>query len=907
MDCISSLSKLEILYLQQNFLTNISDSFRSLNKLVELRLDRNQISKIENLQSCSSLKKLDLSSNRIESLEGISGLHSLQVAIENILTIARSICNDIFYVFVYKELKISGNCIDTLIPLRALPAIKEIDISNNRLLSLEGLHQLPTLETFKADHNYISSLLISSLSAASTKRKGPDSKDSQVSSFSSAKSSNIHSKKSAAAAAASSVDKIEALPKRAESSLLELSLSGNKLKSLEGIELLTKSLEVLDVSFNFLQDSSSLLPFMEKTKKLTEIRLNGNPISTNEKAFAKLTSDICSLCPSVRAIDGQYFVSMEVVEVGKNNETTNRDQTSSDKKETTAKGGRTDISVSSSEFHTWEKGSESSVVSIIDGDWQDGDEDDDVSAQPKNEPANPPVASSNTLPTRIRSTYQSDSDSEDDDEDNTSSTKISKKVKKAALVDGEYDPKLENAADAIIAAPRLTLQSMKTPEQILEMETKFMDLVKDCKKLLHSSVFLFADEQHEKDAAKLAEILADQEANAVLVRDRVEEKEERRNSGSILEQQLQDLIDRPSVNRTTAAELHIPVVNASPKLTPRISPRIVEVKEEKEEQLPTPIQATVAEAVEDKKEIASAEKPNSSPTRRVSSVRKAPAPVNAAVNSILASGLTRHGTKLKSAAQGKVQVAASEDGLLLLSPTPGSLSSTLASQLENVKITRKEPKVFLNSKVVTFQEVSLGKSPSPNPKASERQEQEDSKTEEGGLPRKGFKRFTCATSEDPRQSFEQQFISSDRESIENNVMSTASNDFFGNEEVSPSNLKPSINDSDEKGARKDEDLDSDDGSVISVLREAADAIQGKFTPLQRDPLQPLQEFKGEDSEEEDEEQKAEDFSMIRVVNTQSFRDPSRKNSFSASASVVKVQNSPSLRVGLSGKNSAPKL
>jgi Leucine-rich repeat (LRR) protein len=55
--------------LQQNGITDIPYGFRSFNKLKELRIDRNQISDIQNLSCCVSLKFLDVSWNDLTNLE----------------------------------------------------------------------------------------------------------------------------------------------------------------------------------------------------------------------------------------------------------------------------------------------------------------------------------------------------------------------------------------------------------------------------------------------------------------------------------------------------------------------------------------------------------------------------------------------------------------------------------------------------------------------------------------------------------------------------------------------------------------------------------------------------------------------------------------------------------------------
>ncbi len=55
--------------LQQNEVKRISDAFKQLIKLKELRIDRNRLTSVENLINCGALKVLDLSYNQIGSIE----------------------------------------------------------------------------------------------------------------------------------------------------------------------------------------------------------------------------------------------------------------------------------------------------------------------------------------------------------------------------------------------------------------------------------------------------------------------------------------------------------------------------------------------------------------------------------------------------------------------------------------------------------------------------------------------------------------------------------------------------------------------------------------------------------------------------------------------------------------------
>eukprot|EP01036_Dinobryon_divergens_P030739 gene30739-40029_t len=900
LNCLSSLNKLEILFLQQNFISTVPESFRSLNKLVELRLDRNKITKIENLQSCSSLKILDLSSNQIQSLDGISGLQSLQ------------------------ELKASGNCIENLSPCRALPSIKEIDLSNNRLTSLEGLQQLPTLQYFKADHNYITSLIYTvHQTSNSTKKKGMDSKDSHSSSFSSNKgvtNSNKDNHKKGAASTLAQDKSGDNLPKRAESGISELSLSGNKLKSLEGIEIFSKSLEVLDISFNFINNTtnnSSLLPYISKMKQLAEVRVNGNPVCGDESAHSKLSAEICSACPTIRAASKTV-------------------DTANDKSE--AKVTKSDSSVISHDFHTWEKGGEESTVSVsasLVEDLVDDDHDDDEDASFK-EKGKPNVGPEKVEAPKAhsRSYYQSDSESEADEAEAAPGNNPNQQKKSAPAIDGEYDPKFASAEDARIAAPRLTLQSLKTPEEIMEMESKFTDLVKECKQILESTVFAFAGDIHEQDSTKISAMLAEQqeeehERRASYLRS-LQEKEvditPPRNSGSILERQLQDIMDRPaSKDEEAKGEEQLVMPTLESKDDSKDSYPI----EEKEVPVPIIEMAVADEKQETNPPAVFAEKPSVSPSRKSNPPRKAPAPVNAAFNSsILASGVTRHGTKIQTQSQGKVKVVASEDGLMLLSPSKDGISSSIASQLENVKIMKREPKVFLNSKVVTFPDMSISKSPDPVPSvskvgAAEEEENDGSRMSNSVQELRGLKRFACATNIDPRWSNNRETIgnqSDEGEGIPSSVTAAAI-EVYDQSQYIPSNPSQ-INDSDDEA--------SDDGSVVSILQEAADAIRGNFNPhsqsRSRDKsshssahLFDISEGSANDDDDEggqgggesntggeeedddddydgmEEQENQENQSVIKVINQISLAGGAVKKPLpTGSASVVQVMNSPRL-------------
>lgn len=70
---------LRTLILSDNQIKEITPkSFQKLPQLRELNLDINNISKLENLQTCSSLHELSVSNNKIAKIEGLSTLVNLR-------------------------------------------------------------------------------------------------------------------------------------------------------------------------------------------------------------------------------------------------------------------------------------------------------------------------------------------------------------------------------------------------------------------------------------------------------------------------------------------------------------------------------------------------------------------------------------------------------------------------------------------------------------------------------------------------------------------------------------------------------------------------------------------------------------------------------------------------------------
>jgi len=103
-------------------------------KLKQLNLSQNEITKIENIVSLPNLTFLDLSQNKIAEISLIPVCQNLRVLI------------------------LSKNFIDTIENLEAMPNLDVLDLNDNRILKLENLKGLTNLRTLNLANNLITVL-----------------------------------------------------------------------------------------------------------------------------------------------------------------------------------------------------------------------------------------------------------------------------------------------------------------------------------------------------------------------------------------------------------------------------------------------------------------------------------------------------------------------------------------------------------------------------------------------------------------------------------------------------------------------------------------------------------------------------------------------------------------------------
>lgn len=111
-------------------------------RLEELYLAQNKISEVHGINQLTSLRILELGSNRIKSIKNIENLVNLQ------------------------ELWLGRNRITEIAGLGLLKNLKRLSLQSNRITSLRGLESCTTLEELYISHNGITSIEVSVVAVA---------------------------------------------------------------------------------------------------------------------------------------------------------------------------------------------------------------------------------------------------------------------------------------------------------------------------------------------------------------------------------------------------------------------------------------------------------------------------------------------------------------------------------------------------------------------------------------------------------------------------------------------------------------------------------------------------------------------------------------------------------------------
>lgn len=160
-DKVANLSYAELrgghivdLSLQRMDLTTVAP-LAALGELERLDVSYNQLTSLDGLGGLGALTDLNAGSNRISSATSLAGLGLTQLSLaENALTDASTVPP----LPRLERLNLAGNALGSLSGLPALPALSELIVSDCRLESLAGLGPRPALERLTVQQNQLTTL-----------------------------------------------------------------------------------------------------------------------------------------------------------------------------------------------------------------------------------------------------------------------------------------------------------------------------------------------------------------------------------------------------------------------------------------------------------------------------------------------------------------------------------------------------------------------------------------------------------------------------------------------------------------------------------------------------------------------------------------------------------------------------
>lgn len=152
---IGSLTKLRVLYLARNSISNIS-ALKKLSDLELLSLNGNQLVYINTLSSLPNLRELYLRENKIININALNKL----IKLETLETGKNSITkiDGIKNLKNLKFLALDNNQITDISALKTLTNIKYLDLSNNKITTIKSLKSLNGLESLYLQRNNISDI-----------------------------------------------------------------------------------------------------------------------------------------------------------------------------------------------------------------------------------------------------------------------------------------------------------------------------------------------------------------------------------------------------------------------------------------------------------------------------------------------------------------------------------------------------------------------------------------------------------------------------------------------------------------------------------------------------------------------------------------------------------------------------
>lgn len=252
---------------------------QSLQEIISLAVCEKQISHIDDISACISLKKLDLSQNCLESKDSLSGLQ---------------------YNKGLTMLNLSHNSLSSIDLLKNLHKLVVLNLSYNKIVTLPTfLHKFSQLKGLVLNNNEIGTIqsdlkLPSSLNTLILSNNSIENIDSLLA------KGLVHLTKLSL-----SHNHLRSLPtgmRETFDELKELRLANNKISRLE-LHSLPHSLEILDLANNLISQLEDV-SVLSNLKRLVQVSFKGCPICENIPDYKE---EIKRLIPSLRILDGERF------------------------------------------------------------------------------------------------------------------------------------------------------------------------------------------------------------------------------------------------------------------------------------------------------------------------------------------------------------------------------------------------------------------------------------------------------------------------------------------------------------------------------------------------------------------------------------------------------------------------
>ncbi|XP_077977654.1 uncharacterized protein LOC144433219 [Glandiceps talaboti] len=133
-----------------------SESTSSEQQCTTLILDRNSVSKIENLECYESLQQLSIANNRLVRMNGVARLRTLRVL--NLPNNSIQFIEGLRELFDLEWLNLSGNSIKNIENLSTNFRLTHLDLSDNSISSISDISNLNNLKTLLLHGNILTSL-----------------------------------------------------------------------------------------------------------------------------------------------------------------------------------------------------------------------------------------------------------------------------------------------------------------------------------------------------------------------------------------------------------------------------------------------------------------------------------------------------------------------------------------------------------------------------------------------------------------------------------------------------------------------------------------------------------------------------------------------------------------------------